>query len=63
MLEAPPAGFPNPLFAFFGETCPKIVQGPLPAAVIVFPQHSTEKTGGPEIGFDIEEVKENYKDS
>jgi len=31
--------------------------------VIVFPQHSSEKTGGPEIGFDIEKVKENYKDS
>ncbi len=61
MLEASPTCLPEPLFAFIREACAKIVQSPLSAAMIVFPQHSSEKTGEVEISFDIEKVNENYK--
>jgi hypothetical protein len=46
MLEASSAGLPEPLFAFIGETCPQIIEGSLPAAVVIFPEQATQKAGG-----------------
>jgi hypothetical protein len=61
MLEATSACLADPLLAFFRITCVKIIQSPLSAAMIMFPQQSTEKASEVQIGLDIKQVKKNYK--
>lgn len=57
MLEASFAGLPEPFFAFIGETCPQIIESPLSAAVVIFPEQAAQKTGNVQVGPDVKKVK------
>ena len=60
LLEAAPPGLLDPLLGFLRETGPQVVQGPLPAPFVIFPQEIAQEARKPQTGPNIDEVKNDH---